>query len=237
MASQDAADYPGSAENPPGTPIDRSERVRRRSFLRYGSAGMAGTAALLAFPRPSGVLARENVVATASRTRSGSALRAEVTRAAREYGIPAAVLLAMGYVNTRLEMPPPEASQHRNGDPEGPGAYGIMALARNSSSDTLGAAATLTGMPARRLQTDRAANLRGGAALLADSQGREQPDDPLRWIGAIHGSGGKGPRYAATSGIGAGELYAGQVEDILRNGFSVRTSSGERVALEARRRR
>lgn len=144
----------------------------------------------------------------------------------------------MGYVNTRLEMPPPDASGHRAGDPEGRGSHGIMALTRNAASDTLGAAAELTGIAADRLQTDRAANIRGGAALLADSHGRPVPDgDSARWLGAVHGSGGGGPRYTATAGIGAGELYAGQVADVLTSGFAVRTRSGERVTLQGRKRR
>lgn len=203
--------------------------LTRRGFLRVGVAGIAGAAV---FASPDGVLAGS------SAAESPSPLRDEIHRAGREYGVPAAVLLAMGYVNTRLEMPTAEASAHRAGDPEGRGAYGVMALTRNAASDTLGAAAELTGIAAGRLQTNRAANIRGGAALLADSHGRPGTDgDPVRWLGAVHGSGGGGPRYTATAGVGAGELYAGQVADVLNSGFAVRTRSGERVTLQGRKRR
>jgi hypothetical protein len=46
--------------------------------------------------------------------------------------------MAMGYVNTRWEMPQPEANAYERGDPHGWGSYGIMALVQNPYSDTLG---------------------------------------------------------------------------------------------------
>jgi hypothetical protein len=45
--------------------------------------------------------------------------------------------MAMGYVNTRWEMPPPEASDYIPGDIHGRGAYGIMQLVQNPWEDTL----------------------------------------------------------------------------------------------------
>jgi hypothetical protein len=68
-------------------------------------------------------------------------------------------------------MPPPEASDYEEGDPEGKGAYGIMALVRNPFTDTLGEASQLTGISTEKLKTDRRSNILGGAALLARSQG------------------------------------------------------------------
>ncbi len=197
----------------------------RRGFLRSAVAGLTGVTTWESL-LPAAALAGEEDPAT-------SPLREQFDAAAKEFGVPVDVLLAMGYVNTRLEMPPPEACDYRKGDPEGRGAYGVMALVRNPFSDTLGKASRLTGVPAERLEVDRSANIRGGAALLADSQGRKQPDDAVRWLGAVHGKGGGGRHYAATSGVGAGELYAGQVGEALRKGFSVRTESGERVSMAA----
>ena len=202
-----------------GTEGYRSPRMGRRKFLRLGGVGLAG--AVLLGTTGGRVLAQ-----------SGSSLEAEFEAASREFGVPAELLLAMGYVNTRWEMPPPEASEYEPGDPHGRGAYGIMQLVRNPSTDTLGEAARLTGIPEERLKTDRAANIRGGAALLAESQGRK----PARlgdWLGAVGGGGGNGKEYRAVAGVGAGGLYADQVREALRKGASETTKKGERVTLPA----
>lgn len=209
-----------------GRYVQGSPAPSRRRVLWSGGAGLAG-AALLGIGVPTHALARDAASAT-------SRLGAEIDEAARAYGVPSALLLAMGYVNTRLEMPPPEASAYRKGDPSGRGTYGTMALVRNPFSDTLGEAARLTGVSADRLTKDRAANIAGGAALLASSQGRHRPARPARWMGAVHGNGGGGRRYTATAGVGAGELYAGQVNDALVRGFSVRVSTGELISLTGR---
>jgi hypothetical protein len=86
---------------------------------------------------------------TSAGAQTDSSLDAEFEAAAESYGLPKELLLAMGYVNTRWEMPPPEASEHeareiKEGSPEARGAYGIMQLVQNPSRDTLGEAAALT---------------------------------------------------------------------------------------------
>lgn len=206
----------------------------RRGFLWSGVAGLTG-AAVWSLASPDATLASEQETALAGEKEAAAApLRKQFEAAAAEFGVPFGVLLAMGYVNTRLETPSPDACDYREGDPEGRGAYGIMALVRNPFSDTLGKAARLIGLPAERLRTEQGANVRGGAALLADSQGPDRPTGAGGWLGAVHGGGGHGTPYSATSGLGAGELYAGQVEQALRGGFAVRTRSGERVSLSGR---
>ena len=60
-----------------------------------------------------------------------SSLIAEFESAATEYGVPQDLLLAMGYVNTMWEMPPPRMTAYREDDIHGRGAYGIMQLVRN----------------------------------------------------------------------------------------------------------
>ncbi len=165
---------------------------------------------------------------------AGAALEAEVREAARRYRVPEEMLLAMGHVNTRLEMPAPEAAAYAPWDPHEMGLYGIMALVRNPSSDTLGEASRLTGIPEERLETDRAANILGGAALLAESQGDARPSTLGGWLGAVSGDGGEGRRYEAIAGVGGGPLYVEQVVDVLRNGASVELGGGERVTLPPR---
>lgn len=194
--------------------------MTRRDLLRLGAAGLAGT-----------VLLSDAALAAAT-GRMGSSLLGEVQEAARKYGVPVAVLLAMGYVNTRLAMPAPEVTAYRQGDPEGRGIYGLMALVRNPAADTVGLASEITGLSPRELISDRSANLHGGAALLAHSQGA-RPPLARDWLGAVAGSGGDGPVVHATAGVGGGDLYADQVADVLARGFSTRTSSGELVALAA----
>lgn len=198
--------------------------LSRRVMLRTGGAGIAGMAVF-------GVALPKQALAS---TNPSSDLEAEFDKAAEKYEVPKDLLMAMGYVNTRLEMPPPRASDYQRGEPHSRGTYGIMALVRNPSGDTLGRAAELTGFSAERLKTDRAANIMGGAAILSHSQGDDRPDDATRWLGAVHGKGGRGERYAAAAGVGAGELYAGQVNDALKQGFSVQVSSGERISLRGK---
>lgn len=137
--------------------------MERREFLKLGGAGLAGVTLI-----GGGFAGAER--AFAQEAPSGS-LRGEFESAAEEYGVPVEVLIAMGYVNTRWEMPDPGATAYGKGEAEGKGTYGIMALVRNPTTDTLGDAAALTGISEAELKTDRAANIRGGAALLAEASG------------------------------------------------------------------
>ncbi|MDP9411127.1 MAG: hypothetical protein M3P70_11615 [Actinomycetota bacterium] len=200
--------------------------MNRRRFLKLSGVGIAGSA-LLGVTGSGSVLAQE--------PSPGSSLVEEFEKAAAEYGVPKGLLMAMGYVNTRWEMPPPEASNYEEGDIHGWGGYGIMHLVKNPSADTLGAAAELTGIPEDTLMTDRGANILGGAALLAASQGRGRPTRLGEWFGAVAGRGrAPGRPLEAPSGIGGGELYAGQVFGVLEAGASATTRNGERIVLEAR---
>lgn len=182
-----------------------SPKMDRRNFLRLGGAGLAG-AALLA-------TAGGRVLA-----RSGPSLGEECRSAAAEYGVPRELLLAMGYTNTYWEMPPPTATDFEPGDLHGHGAYGVMALYRNPSRDTLGRAAGLTGLSEQQLKGDRAANVRGGAAVLAEMAGASKPDGLDGWQEAV----------AEYGGI---DLYAQEVFRTLEEGASATISTGESLRL------
>ena len=161
-----------------------------------------------------------------------SSLVKEFEEAADEYDVPVSLLLAMGYVNTRWEMPPPEASAYKPGDAQGRGAYGIMQLVRNDDEDTLGEASRLTGIPEEDLKRERRSNIFGGAALLSEAQGERA----IR-LGDYFGSvSGKGRRrlFKAVSGIGAGDLYAEQVFDVLRRGTYEKILDGEEIELPSK---
>ncbi|CAN5895534.1 hypothetical protein BH23ACT11_BH23ACT11_29820 [soil metagenome] len=151
-------------------------------------------------------------------------LDAEFRAASAEYEVPEELLKALGYVNTRWEMPPPDASAYEEGgpnegSPEARGSYGIMNLMQNPSTNTLGKAAELTGLSEEELKTSRAANIRGGAAVLAASQEDQTPEDINAWFDTV-------------SDYGGGPLYANQVYETLQAGASTETSSGETVTLE-----
>jgi hypothetical protein len=177
----------------------------RRNFLRLGGAGMAG--AVLLGTTGGRVLAQ-----------AGSSLGEAFRTAANEYDVPRKLLLAMGYTNTYWEMPPPTTTDFEPGDLHGQGTYGVMRLYQNPSRDTLGRAAKLTGLSEKQLKNDRAANVRGGAAVLADMAGASKPDDLDGWQEAV----------AEYGGI---DLYAQEVFETLEEGASATTSTGESLKL------
>src|ERR687889_1221367 len=136
--------------------------MHRRDFLRLSGTGLAGAVLLGS--------ASGRVIAQAR-----TPLKSEFQSAAAKYKVPQELLMAMGYVNTLWEMPPPEASDYVPGDLHGRGTYGIMQLVQNPWEDTLGWAANLTGLSEERLKTERAANVEGGAAVLAAIAGNDAP--------------------------------------------------------------
>ena len=94
---------------------------------------------------------------------------------------------------------------------------------------TLPEAAELTGLPAERLREEPAANIAGGAALLADAQrelGLAPSDDPADWFGAVAAYSGADRETTAA-------VYAGDVFDVIRSGATRTTDSGQRVRLTA----
>ena len=187
-------------------PVAGSGRgMDRRDFLRLGGAGLAGAVLLGG--------AGGKVVAQA-----GPSLRSEFESAADEYGVPVDLLLAMGFVNTLWEMPPPGASDYEEGDPEGRGAYGVMQLVQNPWRNTLGRAADLTALSAEKLKNGRAANVRGGAAVLSDIAGASKPQDLNGWRDAV-------AEYGDT------DLYTVEVYETLRTGASLTISTGETLEL------
>jgi len=213
-------------------PESRSEAesgvMDRRAFLKISAAGVAGVT-LLGSLGSAGALVPEDPP-------PNSSVLAEFKEAAKDHGVPVELLMAMGWVNTRWEMPSPEANEYEKGDLHGWGSFGIMALVKNPFSDTLGEASRLTGIPEEKLKTDRAANIRGGAALLDSSLGAQRPSRLGGFFGAAAGRGrASGKNYQAVAGIGGGKLYAEQVFEALQRGVpEEKLKSGERLSLEAR---
>lgn len=94
---------------------------------------------------------------------------------------------------------------------------------------TVDRAAKLTGQSPERLRRDTAANIRGGAALLADAQralGKPLSADPADWYGAV-------ARFSGADDSATAATYANDVYAVIRDGQRRTTDSGQRVALPA----
>ncbi|GGT30277.1 amidase [Streptomyces purpureus] len=92
---------------------------------------------------------------------------------------------------------------------------------------TLERAAAVSGIAAEELRTSRAANIRGGAALLAAAQrqlGRPASADPSAWFGAV-------ARYSGADDTATARTYANDVFDVIRTGQRRVTDSGQVVSL------
>ncbi|MFJ5137856.1 N-acetylmuramoyl-L-alanine amidase [Streptomyces sp. NPDC088707] len=94
---------------------------------------------------------------------------------------------------------------------------------------TLERASALSGIPAEELRTRTAANIEGGAALLAAAQresGRPASADPADWYGAV-------ARYSGADDSATAARYADDVFEVIRSGESRTTDSGQVVTLAA----
>ncbi|MFK0170786.1 N-acetylmuramoyl-L-alanine amidase [Streptomyces sp. NPDC090306] len=126
-----------------------------------------------------------------------------------------------------------DSSEDARGDSARPAVNTAAAVPTNAQLParlkTLTKAAGLTGIPAARLRTDAAANVRGGAALLAAAQkalGVPASADPARWYGAVAKFSGADDSATAAS-------YANDVFDVIRGGETRTTDAGQRVTLAA----
>ncbi|MFI2427269.1 N-acetylmuramoyl-L-alanine amidase [Streptomyces sp. NPDC018955] len=95
---------------------------------------------------------------------------------------------------------------------------------------TLPEAARLTGLGPERLREDPAANVAGGAALLAEAQrrlGGPRSDDPADWYAAV-------ALFSGAEDTASAAAYANDVYEVIRAGEERVTDAGQRVALAAR---
>ncbi|MCO6007480.1 N-acetylmuramoyl-L-alanine amidase [Actinoallomurus purpureus] len=174
-------------------------------------------------------------------------------QAAQAYHVPDNLLLAVSYLESRWDankgtpstsggfgpmhlvdgtlVPSGEHFADGDEDPRGdtsrpalhPKAPANTARTAAPNTATLQEAARLTGDAPTALRTDPAANIRGGAALLARYQqdlGKPLSGDPADW-------------YAATVRYGGTDWFAGQVYDLIRTGASRTIDDGRQIALAA----
>ncbi|GGO64914.1 N-acetylmuramoyl-L-alanine amidase [Nonomuraea cavernae] len=176
--------------------------------------------------------------------------------AAEEFKVPESVLLGVSYLESRWDahagQPSNNAgfgpmhltdaaaytgSNHHGPDEEDPrgddgrpaaGPAATPAPAELPASlRTMEKAAELTGETRERLRSDAAANIRGGAALLADHQkalGAPLSDDPGEWYGAV-------ARYSGAEEAEAAKAFADEVYATIEAGEERVTDDGQRVRL------
>ncbi|MER6082171.1 N-acetylmuramoyl-L-alanine amidase [Streptomyces sp. NPDC001833] len=126
-----------------------------------------------------------------------------------------------------------DGTEDARGDSARPALRPSVQVPQNSALParlkTLPKAAALTGIPAERLRSDAAANVAGGAALLAAAQrDLHQPlsADPAHWYGAI-------ARFSGADDTATAAAYANDVFDVLHTGEERTTDAGQFVALAA----
>ncbi|MEZ7130748.1 N-acetylmuramoyl-L-alanine amidase [Nonomuraea sp. AD125B] len=178
--------------------------------------------------------------------------------AAAEYQVPESVLLGVSYLESRWDAhagrPSSDAgfgpmhltdaaaytgSNHHDAgeeDARGDDARPLPAPAERPAPAeiparlrTMERAAALTGESHERLRSDDAANIRGGAALLADYQkslGAPLSDDPGEWYGAV-------AKYSGAEEAGAAKFFADEVYSVIAEGAQRTTDDGEQVRLPA----
>ncbi|MFL6056515.1 MAG: N-acetylmuramoyl-L-alanine amidase, partial [Actinoallomurus sp.] len=170
-------------------------------------------------------------------------------QAAKAYHVPENLLLAVSYLESRWDanqgrpstgggfgpmhlvdgtlVPSSEHFAGGQEDPRGdtsrPALHPKAPATAAQATQTLEEAARITGAAPSTLRTDPAANIRGGAGLLARYQrdlGKPLGADPASW-------------YAATVRYGGSDWFAGQVYDLMRTGASRTTDDGQQVTLAA----
>jgi N-acetyl-anhydromuramyl-L-alanine amidase AmpD len=176
---------------------------------------------------------------------SATAEQVDFAAAAAEFHVPEAVLLGVAYQESRWATHP---GAYNTGGGYGPmnltdvtpamlsgsgagaaGRAGLGALAADPSLHTLTAASTLAGVSADRLRGDAAANIRGGAALLASYQKAltgGTSANPADWYGAV-------ARYSGSPDEKAAGSFADHVFAQLKAGARQTTPEGQRVGLAA----
>ncbi|MEU7041948.1 peptidoglycan recognition family protein [Streptomyces varsoviensis] len=238
---------------PAGPRRNDSGPSRHRRAPRTAAAATATAALLLplvatgppatAAPPPSGELQRAFADAAAAYHVPPSVLLAVGYLESRWDGHGGAPSVTGGYgpmhlTDARTALA--EAPHHGEGgeDPRGDGArpwtpvrdrLPQQAAEAPARLRTLDRAAALTGLPGERLRRDAAANVRGGAALLAAEQrrlGLPPSADPADWYGAVAG-------YSGASDAATAAVFADDVYDVLRGGESRTTDQGQRVTLAA----
>ncbi|OIJ64044.1 peptidoglycan recognition protein family protein [Streptomyces mangrovisoli] len=208
-------------------------RRGRTALLAAGAAvAVAGTMAV-----PMTALATGDTGSQAA-TREG-----DFTAAAAEFHVPRQVLMAVAYQESAWDTHQGEHSTDggygpmhltdvtpammAGGDAGAAGRADLAEMAADPALHTLQAAAKLTGLSADELRGDPAANIRGGAALIASYQHKAvggTSADAGDWYAAV-------ARYSQSTRKQGAAAFADRVFATLKKGAHRTTADGESVTL------
>ncbi|HLU65064.1 MAG TPA: peptidoglycan recognition family protein, partial [Kofleriaceae bacterium] len=197
------------------------------SSLRAARAPLAATAAVLSAVALAGMTGcapagDDGTVATREGDGLGgdSALIDLFREAEARTGVPAEILAAISYSETRLRFVDGWGHHGHGGAP----AIGLMAL-EATGPRSVARAAALTSLGEEALYVDPLANVLGGAALLLDLAGSRAPDERAGWRDALVAYGGGGA---------PGHAFAREIERHLAAGFRGLDAEGRWLVLSAR---
>ncbi|WP_329319756.1 MULTISPECIES: N-acetylmuramoyl-L-alanine amidase [unclassified Streptomyces] len=212
----------------------RKKRLRLSAALAV-SALTAGGLATLPF----------TALADTARNGPDASRQQDFSAAAARYHIPLDILLGLAYQESGWqshgELPSTDGgfgpmhltdvtpAMMAGNDAGAAGRSDLATLAANPALHTLQAAAELTGLSPETLRSDPAANIRGGAALLASYQKEltgGTPADAAQWYGAV-------ARYSQSTQKQAAVRFADRVFATIRAGATGGTDDGGRVRLAA----
>jgi hypothetical protein len=181
-----------------------------------------GLALIVALSSPAWPAAHAAPVHVAAQT---GPLASAFARAARRFGVPEPLLLALAYVETRWNELP--WNRYYPG-----GVYGPLALYGPATGPgTLQQAAGALGVSPQALQTDPAMSILGGAAVLArdaraTTRNHGLPSSLNEWYGAV-------AAYAGTRFLGPTQQFADTVFHVLSMGVQGTASDGEILRVPA----
>ncbi|MYX38672.1 MULTISPECIES: N-acetylmuramoyl-L-alanine amidase [unclassified Streptomyces] len=174
-----------------------------------------------------------------------TARQRDFAAAAEEFHVPEQLLLAVAYQESAwdghagrhsttggfgpMHLTDVTAEMVSGGDAGAVGRSDIASFVADPALHTLQAAAKLTGLSAKELRGDAAANIRGGAALLASYQkaaGGSVSAEAGDWYGAV-------ARYSQASQAQGAKAFANRVFATLAKGAGRTTADGQRVTLAA----
>lgn len=144
-------------------------------------------------------------------------------QASREFKVPVEILVAVSYAETHFD--------DHGGEPSMANGYGVMHLVDNPQNQSLPEAAKHAKVDVEELKSDKNANVRGGAALLAalarEAGKGKLPTSTAGWFEAV-------AKYSGMSDRAGAKSYAEQVYAFINKGIDAEVGD-EYIHLEPRK--